>query len=36
MDENRSSSLYFLTVAEERAETELKFTAECKIGRAHV
>jgi len=30
MDENRSSSLYFLTVAEKRAETDLKFTAECK------
>src|SRR3546814_18694056 len=30
MDESRSSSLHFLTAAEERAETELKFTAECK------
>ncbi|WP_193384580.1 hypothetical protein [Stutzerimonas stutzeri] len=30
MDESRSSSLHFLTAAEERAETELKFTTECK------
>lgn len=37
MDDNKSGSLHFLAVAEERAEKELKFTAECKnTGRTYV